>query len=142
MNFVWNAVNTKMPENGDYSVIVAFDVGSGSGMLIVRAEDWLDDGYGGLGVTHWANLPPHPLKHEVCVAEASGAKNCKMLELHSTSGRQITIVADKITGIVEVRGHCVISTFADSIENGWCVKEDYETVKKMLEYCLENNLEN
>ena len=72
----------------------------------------------------------------------------KILELTATTGQRISIVVDKITGIIEVNkdaapsyGKCFIATGADNAdggENGWYVSEVYDTVRVMLEDCLEN----
>ncbi len=72
----------------------------------------------------------------------------KILELTSTAGQKIAVVVGKVTGITEVNkdasssyGKCFLATGADNDdggENGWYVAEDYETVRRMLEHCLEN----
>lgn len=57
----WNDVNVELPEDGDYSVLVAFSNGSVEDMKMVHVQDWVrDGGYGDLEITHWMPMPEHP----------------------------------------------------------------------------------
>ena len=58
----WSDVDVEMPEDGDFSVFVAFSNGSVEDMKMVHVQDWVrDGGYNDLEITHWMPMPQHPL---------------------------------------------------------------------------------
>tara|TARA_R110000850_G_scaffold202502_1_gene328460 strand:- start:330 stop:587 length:258 start_codon:yes stop_codon:yes gene_type:complete len=57
----WIDPAKELPEDGDYSVWVAFSNGSVEDMKMVHVQDWIrDDYHRGITVTHWMKMPEPP----------------------------------------------------------------------------------
>jgi hypothetical protein len=57
----WIDASEELPEDGDYSVFVAFNNGSVEDMRMVHVQDWARSrDFGGIEVTHWMRMPEPP----------------------------------------------------------------------------------